>query len=289
MRSAYFLNTYDIAVKINGQWKFYDVIDPNLPAGVLSWREAGIPALLTDPKEPQFVTTPLLSSQSSRIARIGTLKLSPEGVLEGDLREIYMGNKAVEWRERFAASNNAEREDELRHDLKNRFAEFELTNVKFNEVEDSTKPVGVLYHIKIGGYAERTGKRLFIRPAYFQVGSESPFTANTRRFPICFDYPWSETDTISIELPKGYQLDHPDAPQSLPFAPIGSYTVQILLPKPDVIEYRRQFVFGTNKPLMFDKKAYLSIKQIFDHVREADSHMLTLKADAQRSALPAAQ
>jgi hypothetical protein len=200
-----------------------------------------------------------------------------------------MGNKAVEWRERFATANNAEREDELRRDLKSRFAEFELTNVRFNGVEDVTKPVGILYHIKIQSYAERTGKRLFIRPAYFQAGAESLFTAKTRQFPICFNYPWSETDTVSIELPEGYQLDHPDAPPSLPFAPVGSYTVQILLPKPGMIEYHRQLVFGTDKPLMFDKKAYPSIKQIFDHVHEADSHMLTLKADTQSATLPAVQ
>jgi hypothetical protein len=289
LRSAFFLNTFDIAVKVNAQWKFYDVTDPNLPAGMLSWREEGVPALITDPKEPEFVTTPLLSSQDSRIARVGTLKLSAEGALEGDLREIYMGNKAAEWRERFATANNTEREDDLRRELKSRFADFELTDAKFNAVEDLTKPVGILYHIRIEGYAQRTGKRLFIRPAYFQAGAGPWFTANTRQFPICFDYPWSETDVVRIELPEGYQLDHPDAPRSLSFEPAGSYAVKILMPKPNIVEYHRQFVFGTDKPLMFDKKAYPAIKQIFDHIHEADGHMLTLKADAQTAALPALQ
>ena len=289
MRSAFFLNTYDIAVNVNRQWKFYDVANPNLPTGVLSWHEQGIPALIIDPKEPEFVTTPLLNAQESRIARVGNLKLSPEGTLEGDLREIYMGNKATEWRERFATANSTEREEDLRRELKSRFAEFELTNVKFNGAEDLTKPVGVVYHIKIAGYAQRTGKRLFIQPAYFQTGAAPLFTADTRQFPICFDYPWSETDTVIVELPEGYQLDHPDAPRSLSFDPAGSYTVKILLPKPNVIEYHRQFVFGADKLPMFDKKAYPAIKQIFDRIHEADTHMLTLKADAQTVALPATQ
>ncbi|MBV9223013.1 MAG: DUF3857 domain-containing protein [Acidobacteriaceae bacterium] len=289
MRSAFFLNTFDIAVRIDNQWKFFDVTNPNVPAGVLPWREEGVPALITDPKEPEFVPTPLLSSDESKIARFGILKLSIEGALEGDIREIYMGNKATEWRERYRTANNTEREEDLRRELKNRFAQFELTNVKFNAVDDVAKPVGVVYHIRVEGYAQRTGKRLFVRPAYFQAGIGSPFTAGTRQHPICFEYPWSEMDTITIELPEGYGLDHPDAPSPLSFDPVGSYSVKILLPKPNTIEYHRLLVFGKDKLLMYDKKAYPAFKQIFDGIHERDSHMLTLKAEAPTAASGTAQ
>ena len=284
MRSAFFLNSYDIAVKVNNQWKFYDVANPNLPAGVLSWREEGVPALITDPKEPMFVKTPVLSSQDSKVARFGTLKLSADGALEGDIREIHMGNKATEWRERFATANNTEREDYLRQQLKSRFAEFELSQIKFTGVENVAKPVGTTYHIRVEGYAQRTGKRLFVRPAYFETSEGSWFTAATRQHPICFEYPWSEMDFVTIELPEGYGLDHADAPPSMPFAPVGSYTVKILLPKPNTIEYHRELVFGKNEPLEFDTKAYPALKRIFDYIHESDSHMLTLKADAQATA-----
>jgi hypothetical protein len=213
------------------------------------------------------------------------LKLTADGTLEGEIREIYMGNKAAEWRERFATANNTEREDYLRRELKSRFAEFELSQVKFTGADNVAKPVGMTYHSRIEGYAQRTGKRLFIRPAYFEAGNGSPFTAAVRQQPICFDYPWSETDFVTIELPEGYGLDHADAPASLPFAPIGSYTVKIRLPKPNTIEYQRELVFGKSEPLlMFDKKAYPALKQIFDHIHQSDSHMLTLKTDTQQTA-----
>ena len=282
MRSAFFLDAYDIAVKLNGKWKFYDVSNRNVPPGVLSWREEGVPALVTDPKDPEFVTTPLLTSQESKIARMADLKLSNEGVLEGDVREILMGHHAADWRERYALMNDAEREDDLRQELKARFGEFEITNVKFSGSDDAAKGIGVRYHIKVEGYAQRSGKRLFVTPAFFEAALAAKFTASTRQLPIYFSYPWSETDTVNIELPEGYSLDHADAPAPVPFAPIGSYSVKIFIKKPNnVIEYHRELVFGTDKVLIFGTNAYPAIKEIFDRIHEADTHMLTLKAEAQ--------
>lgn len=279
MQSAFFLNSYDIAIKLNEKWKFFDISDRNLPAGVLSWREEGVPALIADRKEPGFVTTPLLTSQESNIARIADLKLSSEGVLEGDVREILSGNRAEEWREQYGLMNEAEREDDLRQQLKARFAQFEMTGTKFTGTDDASKAIGVRYHIKIDGYAQRTGKRLFLSPAFFQAAMAARFSAATRQLPIYFAYPWSEMDTVNIQLPEGFALDHADAPAPVPFPPIGNYSVKILVKQPgNVIEYHRQLVFGSDKVLLFDTPAYPAIKEIFDSIHEADGHMLTLKA-----------
>ncbi|HMJ60770.1 MAG TPA: DUF3857 domain-containing protein [Bryobacteraceae bacterium] len=281
MRSAFFLNSYDIAVRLNDKWKFYDVTNPNLPAGVLSWREEGVPALIADPKDPEFVTTPLFSSQESKIARFADLKLSSEGVLEGDIREIRMGNRAAEWREQFASMNDAEREDDLRQELKARFAEFEMSEAKFSGTEDVTKAVGLRYHVKVEGYAQRSGKRLFVTPAFFEAALGARFTAAKRELPIYFPYPWSENDVVTIQMPEGYTLDHADAPAPLPFAPIGNYAVKIFVKQPNnVLEYHRDLVFGSDKVLLFDTGAYPAVKEIFDRIHQADAHMLTLKTDA---------
>jgi hypothetical protein len=180
MRSAFFLNSYDIAIKLNNKWRFFDISNLNLPAGVLSWREEGVLALIADPKDAGFVTTPLLTSEESRVVRMADLKLSSDGVLEGDIRELLMGNRAEEWRERFGLMNEAEREDDLRQQLKARFAEFEMNGTKFTGTEDATKAVGVKYHIKIEGYAQRTGKRLFVTPAFFEAAMPARFSAATR-------------------------------------------------------------------------------------------------------------
>lgn len=276
--SAYFLDAYDIAVKLNGNWKFYDVANRNLPPGVLSWREEGVPALIVDGKNPVFVTTPLYSADDSKIARFGDIKLLADGTLEGDMREIFMGNKATEQRERFALMNAAEQEDQVRSDLKQRFASFELRSVKFSGLDDLTKSVGLNYHIKIDAYAQHTGKRLFVMPAYFEAGIGTFFPSDVREQPVYFEYPWTETDFITIQLPEGYALDHADAPRPISFGPVGGYSVKMAVSDNSKLEYRRSLKFGQSSLLLFDKSAYPAIKQIFDQIHEADNHMLTLKA-----------
>jgi Domain of Unknown Function with PDB structure (DUF3857)/Transglutaminase-like superfamily len=278
--SAYFLNAFDIAVKINGNWKFYDVASRNLPPGVLSWREEGVPALIVDGKDSRFVTTPIFSADESQIARFGTLKLSSDGDLEGDVHEIFMGNKATEQRDRFALSNDAEREDELRNQLKQRFASFEVSKVKFTGLDDLTKAVGLTYHVKIDGYAQHTAKRLFLKPAYFQAGIGSFFTSDSRELPIYFEYPWSESDVVTIQFPEGYQLDHADAPGPVTFDPVGAYSVKMAVLDGTRLEFRRTLKFGKDSVPLFDKTAYPTIKRIFDRIEKADNHMLTLKAQS---------
>jgi hypothetical protein len=231
------------------------------------------------------VKTPLLSSKDTQLQRIGNLKLSSEGVLEGDIRQLYSGNEAVNWRERLGSSNATEREDALRNQLKRRFSDFDLTAVKYTVPDDLTKFIGLTYHIAIRGYAQRTGKRMFIAPNYFETGYNSRFTDALRTQPIYFEYPWSETDAIDLQLPEGFQLDHADAPGGIAFAPIGSLTVQISVDKSsNKILYRRQLTFGTDTLLLFDAKVYPNMKQVFDRIHQADNHLLTLKAEGQPGA-----
>ena|SRR5579875_559363 len=280
-QSAYFLNSEDIAVKINGSWKFYDVTERTVPPGQLRWQEQGVLALITDPKDPQFVETPLLSSKVSTVQRIGNFTLTPEGELEGEIREIYEGNKAAEWRRQFGQANDEEREDALRSDLKERFAEFELTDAKFHNSPDLSKGVSVMYHVKIEGYAQRTGKRLFVTPAFFEAGIGSRFTQESRHQAVYFEYPWSETDIISLQLPDGYHLDHADAPAGFGFSPTGSYKVTIgIASKNNTISYERDLVFGSEQLLLFGAENYPRLKQVFERIHAADNHILTLKPAA---------
>ncbi len=284
LQSRFFLDTTKIAVKVNDKWQFYDPTDHSLAPGQLRWQEQGVMALIADPKDPQFVTTPLLPAEKSAVQHVGALKLSLEGALEGDVRQYYLGNKAASWRERFGLANDAERENALREELKHRFPEFELTGVTFNVPPDLTKGIGVYYHIVVPRYAQRTGKRMFVMPGFFEAGFNALFVDIIRRQPIYFDYPWSEVDSLELQLPEGYQLDHPNAPSPINVPSVLAYSVAISVTNTNKLIYRREFSFGGNKIPLFDSKAYPALKQVFDTIHDGDNHILTLKAESQASA-----
>ena len=278
IQTFYFMRSHDIAVQVNDKWKFYDVANRNIPPGVLPWQEQEVQSLIADPKNPTFEVTPIMPAADSRSAHIANMSLAPDGTLEGDVRVIIFGNQAIAWRQAWGSATSAEREEHLKNNLKQRFADFEVTAANFHAGENPADPVGYNYHIKVKNYAQRTGKRLFLIPAYFETGVAARFTASNRQFPIYFEYPWSESETVDIHLPDGYELDHPDAPQSLNFAPAGSYRIRISLSKDNVLHYGREFIFGDNGSILIDADKYSILKRIFDIVHDGDQHMLTLKA-----------
>jgi hypothetical protein len=166
----------------------------------------------------------------------------------------------------------------LKDDVHSQFGNAEISNAVFTVADDVSIPVVISYTLKVQNYAQRTGKRLFLAPSLFETAKQARFTAGTRHFPVYFEFPWSEFDHVEIVLPKGYELDHPDAPATFNFPPIGSYGVKLAISKDNKLVFDRKLVFGTNEGmLLFSPDVYPQMKKIFDAVHEADSHMLTLK------------
>ena len=278
MMSEYFLNNADAAVLIDGKWKFFDVSDEWAPAGALTWPEQGVYALIPDAKESEWVQTPLMKSDETKIQRIAELKLSATGDVEGDLRELYWGNESIGWRIEHAHQNTAELEDFVRTRTKERFPEFEISNIKVTISPDAKLPVGVSYHLLVKGYAQRTGKRLFLRPGFFTAGRRAFFTEANRSNDVYFDYPWSEEDTVDVRLPEGFQLDHPERPAPFEIKPVVKYGVNISIENPgNTLLYRRSCMFGGESIPIFAPKNYAVLKTVFDRVHSDDDHMITLK------------
>jgi hypothetical protein len=281
MQSAYFLNAFDVAVDVNGKWKFYDVTNKAVPGGQLRWQEQGVYGLITGPKEPEMIRTPMLTAQDNSKNRLATLTLSEDGTLEGDVRELLFGNNASVWRERNRNTNATQREEELKDELKHRFADFEATKISITASPDASKPVGITYHLVVKNYAQRTGKRFFIQPNYFEAGYGGRFTETTRFNNVYFDYPWSESDSIDLQLPAGFELDHADAPAGINSANTCTYGVKISIDTAkNVLHYRRAMTFGDKDILIYEAKIYPAVKKLFDTMHEADNHILTLKAVA---------
>lgn len=285
MQSRYFLNAFDVAVSVGGKWRFYDITNPALPGGQLRWQEQGVYALIVDAKHPEMVQTPLLSASDNLLQRVAVLNLAEDGSLTGTIREIRHGNFASQWRERNRFTSAAEREDQLREELKTRFADFNATDIRFSVPDDPARPLGVVYHIEIPNYASRTGRRLLIRTNYFPSGFRARFTSGVRQNHIYFDFPWTEADTVELTLPQGFELDGGEAPAKLSAPPTLYYATRLGFDKEKrQISYGRTLTFGKDSVLLFDKAVYPNLKNVFDTVYAADDHTVSLKSSAVAAA-----
>lgn len=276
--SSHFLRSIDVAVKVDGSWRLYDVSSPFLEPGRLRWEEEGVVALISDDSKPEWISTGMTPALSSRYQRSGTLKLDEQGTLEGDVTELLLGHPAEEWRFRYASRSPQQREETFRNDIRNRLPGADVTNIVMSDPKDLSQPAKCTYHVRVQGYAMRTGKRLFITPAFFEFNLPARYTATARKYEIYFRYPWSEIDDVTIQAPQGYELDHADAPASMVFKPVGSYTVKISVTKTNRLMFHRELIFGNEQTLLFGADAYPKLKGVFDSIHDRDAHLLTLKA-----------
>jgi len=279
--NGYFIYPQNIGVNVGGTWKFFNPGYNYIPFGMLRWQEEGEQALITDPSQPVWVTTPMSEPGKSRVKRNAKLKLADDGTLEGDVQIEYTGHFAVERKEEMDQDSDNEREDSLKEELKEQMSAAEFTNLKIENVTDQEKPLLFSYHVRMPNYAQRTGKRLFIQPAFFQHGQDPIFATTNRKYPIYFHYAWSEDDHVEIDMPKGYALDNAESPQPFSSGGISDYKVKVSVTGDNsLLVYNRQFFFGGMNSILFPVDAYSSLKNYFDMMHKQDNHTIALKQTA---------
>ncbi len=279
--TTYFLDFVTVAVKVGDGWRFFDPSEQYVSYGMLPWNMEAQQALVADPKGGFFVQTPLAAPAKSTEKRVAKLKLDNEGTLEGDVRVEYTGHLAAQKKEYNDDDSPAQREATLRDAVKARLSTAELSDIKIENVQDPDKPFAYAYHVRVPGYAQRTGKRLFLQPAYFEHGVAPQFANSDRRSAVYFHYPWAEDDKVEIELPAGFALDAPDAPTPFAANEISKYTVAMSVTKDNrTLIYRRQFFFGGQSQIVFKPAIYPALKQLFDELHKRDNHTITLKQSA---------
>jgi len=271
------LRPSSIGVKSGEMWKLFDPGFKYISPGMLRWQEEGVDGLIANDR-PTWITTPISGPEKSKEKRIATLKLDENGTLEGDITIEYTGHLAVERKLLNDDDSPVQREENLKEAVKGRLSSAELTNIIIENATDPSKPFVYKYHVRVPEYAQRTGKRLFVQPAFFQKGLEPLFSAGTRRFPIYFRFPWSEEDKITLTLPKGYILDNADRPTPIKAGQTSAYEVNMGITKDQTtLIYDRTFFFGGNEAVLFPVNTYDQMKRLFDEINKADDHMITLK------------
>ena len=271
----------NIGVNVGGTWKFFNPGFNYIPFGMLRWQEEGQPSLITDPKQPVWVMTPMSPPQKSLVKRNARLTLSDDGTLEGDVSVEFTGHFAIERKEEMDEESDTERETSLKDEIKEQMSAAEITNIKIENVTDHVKPLVYSYHVRFPGYAQRTGKRLFLQPAFFEHGLGPLFATTDRKYPIYFHYPWSEDDSVQIEMPKGYALDNADAPAPFSGSGIAEYKPSLAVSSDGkMLVYKRNFFFGGKDSVLFQVETYPQLKNFFDTLHKQDNHTLTLKQAA---------
>jgi hypothetical protein len=284
------INSSSIAVKVGSDWKFFSPAGFYSQYGMMSWVEEDEGAMVTDPKELIFTRIPLSTVEKSVEKRTGKFKLLEDGTLEGEAQIEFTGHRGALLKTLNYRDSATEREKSLKDLVKiNMLGTAEIENFTIENVSDPEKPFVYKFKVRIPNYASKTGKRLFFQPNVFERSAKPRFTAATRKYEIYINYPWSEQDDFTIDLPAGFSLESADAPAPIKDNQgIGSHeTKMVILNGGKQLSYKRTFSFGNGGFIRFPATAYQPLKNLFESFNKADTHQLTLRQGPPPPAAPA--
>ncbi len=283
MTNEAFLHPAAIAVKVGEGWKFFNPGSRFLPYGMLLWYEENVWALLVGEKDSDWFMIPISEAEKSLTRRTGKFKLLEDGTLEGDVTIERNGQSAVTYRmENYDKSDN-KREEDLKEDIKRRLSTAEVSALAIENLTDPNKPLIQKLKVRVPQYAQKTGKRLFLQPSFFEYGQPSLFSSASRKYDVVFEYPWAQKDEIEIELPAGYSLDNADKPQPFGSGMISRYLVNMGVTRDNrTLIMQRDFFFGGGGNLLFPQTSYGQLKFLFDQLHKSDEHAITLKQAASQ-------
>jgi hypothetical protein len=285
LHSGLFLPRLAVRTHVDGGWQFSLSNLPDLlPFGWIPERYQNGHGLVVQRGAQLFVDVPPASAAQSAIEETGTFALNPDGSLSGRAHRRLTGAPAIALRPRERDAAPARFKQTVLRRLKTQFPAAEISVTSVAGMGDPDVPLEYDFDLKWPDYAVATKTRLIFRPFAIHGQAPSPFTASARKNPVEFPFHWSEVDDITLQMPEGYSLEAPSAPQSAVVGEVLSYKVAIApLANANAIRVHRAFVSDVGD---VPATAYSTLKKWYDLVGQGDMHELVL-AKAKPAAAPA--
>jgi len=285
LHSALFLPRPAVRVRVDGAWRLSLSNVPQLfPFGWIPARYQSGAGLIVKRGAQEFVEVQPASAAQSTVEQTGTFALAPDGSLAGHGRRRLTGAPAIALRPRARNASEARFKETLLAHLKTQFPGAEVSVTSVAGMSDPDVPVEYEFDLKWPDYATATKTRLIFKPFATHGQAPSPFDAAVRKNSVQFPFRWREIDDVSLQLPEGYALEAPSAPQSALVGDVLAYKVAIRpLAKANGIHIQRDFVSDVDD---VPAKAYPTLKKWYELVAQGDAHELVL-AKSKPAAAPA--
>ena len=277
--SISYIHPAGIAVKIDNEYKYCSPGIPYKPYGMLDWFEENVYVMITSSGGFIWKKTPLSKPEYSLAKRSGEFSLSKEGTLEGTVKIEYIGHQALSRRRQDYKESPSKREEDFTKEIKNRISTAEISAFSIENFNYPEKPLIYQYKIRVPNYAQKTGKRLFFQPGFFEYGESPVFSSAERKYGIYFSYGVTFQDSIEYKIPIEYGFDNLENPGDISDPDnISKQHIEVSVNRQKgELLYTREFYFGNNGNLLFPATVYKPLKTLFDLFHEANAKSFSLK------------
>ncbi|HYP27574.1 MAG TPA: DUF3857 and transglutaminase domain-containing protein [Blastocatellia bacterium] len=260
----------------DGSVQFYDPGTAYCPMGLLSWEKEAVPALIYGKRDSRFVETSITRASDNNYSRNMAITLSADGGVAAKVETRTTGQRALEFRNEMSAATTDEQRKRIGADVRRLLpgAAVDEESVSISGLVTATAPLTSSYSYSLPQFAQRTEKRLFLRPALLSHPDESLLVSPRRSNSIYFRYPWSEDERMVIDVPEGYTVEQLPAPVDIDIG-AARYRARFALDGRRVVYERHLNV----NAITLSVDQYATAKAFFDRVHQADRAVISFKQE----------
>lgn len=166
--------------------------------------DQGVTVLRVGPDDVVFDRTPVLGPDHNRRLREITMTLAPDGSGTIELSEELRGAEAPGYRSRFQAQGL--RTERLERQMRSLFPGLELSESRFENLDDYNLPVRLRFRAEAPQLAIRDGRLLRVAPTTLNELVATLARASTRRHPLDLGLRSTYVEERRIRLPRGYRI-----------------------------------------------------------------------------------
>ncbi len=131
-----------------------------------------------------------------------SIKIESDGAVNGMMRVKYTNYKAYNYRVKYNHIKEASRQEQMEE-----MYNFDIENFRASNKLKLGKPINELVKFSSEDLVEGISGKLYVRPLLFKANTSNIYKLKDRKFPVDYSAPWMDKNTVSIQIPEGYNVE----------------------------------------------------------------------------------
>ena len=226
-------------------------------------------ALLIDEDGGHIVNTPVYNASDNLQLRKITARVDEEGTLKAAVHTHLTGIQQENAHDLMYGATAEQKQRYLNNTLS--LPTYSVEKFEYKEEKNINPAMDEWLSITAPSYATVTGKRLFITPNFFSRSSSRLDEDRNRKYDIEFDDPFTDIDTVEINIPAQYSVESMPEPVNIKNA-YGSYSISFDLKQDKINMIRR----NERNAGVYPKAEYDAVAAYLNKIYKADRSRVVL-------------
>ncbi|MEO9571643.1 MAG: DUF3858 domain-containing protein [Polaribacter sp.] len=266
----YDYNYVIVKTNIDGKNYFLDASNKYLPFGQVPIRTLNGEAREINYKEKSSWVA-LKPKYSSTVNFTCKLKLSEEGVFEGNLMISKNGYFAVEQREEISLKNK----DSYLDDFEAKYIDVEVEDYTVKNLNNLDKTLHEIFKVRIE-MGEELGNKLRLNPFLFNRVSKNPFKLKERNYPVDFAYTRRKNYYLNLEIPDNYKIISLPKKRAISLPNKGGKFTINIIQRNNIITISTRIQINRS---IFSSEEYFALKEFYKQIILSENSNIVLEKE----------